>query len=124
MLDADERLLIAAREAAAFGYAPYSRICIGAAVRAGPMIYTGANVEIASFGCSMCAERIAIFNAVTAGAKQINALAVARLNSRAQLPCGACRQVMNEFGSGDAIVHVDGIGSFTFAQLLPFHDSP
>src|SRR5262245_58026522 len=99
MPDANEQLLAEARRAASFGYAPYSGVLVGAAVRAGHAIHTGANVENTSFALSVCAERVAIFKAVSAGEKQIDAVAVATLHSPAQLPCGACRQVMNEFAA-------------------------
>lgn len=93
-----------AREAAAHAYAPYSRFAVGAAVLAdtGEM-YRGANVENASYGLSICAERNAVFQAVAHGARRVEALAVYTPTTAATTPCGACRQVLLEFGA-DALV--------------------
>lgn len=93
-----------AREAAAHAYAPYSRFAVGAAVLAdtGEM-YRGANVENASYGLSICAERNAVFQAVAHGARRVEALAVYTPTPAATTPCGACRQVLLEFGA-DALV--------------------
>ena len=121
----DDELLAAARDAAASAYAPYSRFRVGAAVRAGGRIHRGANVENASYGLSICAERAAIFAAVAAGAKRIDALALACVDATADanpqslMPCGACRQVMAEFAGADLAVHVDRTGSMTLGALLP-----
>jgi cytidine deaminase len=121
----DPALLAAARQAAEGAYAPYSRFRVGAAVRAGARIFSGANVENASYGLSICAERAAIFAAISAGARRIDALALACVDAAADaspgalMPCGACRQVMAEFAGADLAVHVDRIGAFTLGQLLP-----
>jgi cytidine deaminase len=101
---AARRLEKAARSAAASAYAPYSRFPVGAAVLAGSgRIYPGCNVENASFGLSNCAERTAVFRAVAAGEKSIRAVAVYTPTKLPTTPCGACRQVINEFGP-DALV--------------------
>jgi cytidine deaminase len=93
------RLLTAARAAASQAYAPYSRFRVGAAVLADSgKIFTGANVENASYGLSNCAERTAVFAAVAAGARKIVAVAVYTPTRTPTTPCGACRQVINEFG--------------------------
>jgi cytidine deaminase len=93
-----------ARATASRAYAPYSRFAVGAAVLADSgEIYSGANVENASFGLSICAERNAIFQAVARGARKIVALAVYTATPLPTTPCGACRQVLAEFGS-DALV--------------------
>lgn len=100
------RLIEAAKKAQKNAYCPYSRYPVGAAVltEAGH-IYTGCNVENASFGLSMCAERTAIFKAVSHGEKRILSLAVAAKSAK---PCGACRQVIIEFAPKDAeIIYVD-----------------
>jgi len=92
------RLVAAARHASRAAYAPYSRFPVGAAVltRSG-RIFAGCNVENASYGLTVCAERNAVFAAVTAGRRRLLAVAVHTPTPRATLPCGACRQVINEF---------------------------
>jgi len=93
-----------AREAATHAYAPYSGFAVGAAVLTdGGAIHSSTNVENASFGLSNCAERNAIFQAVAHGARKLEALAVYTPTAAATMPCGACRQVLAEFGA-DAIV--------------------
>ena len=121
--DADwQALLAAAREASAHAHCPYSRFAVGAAVRAADgRMFTGCNVDIASFGLTMFAERNAIFQAVAAGAKDIVALAVYTPTSQPVSPCGACRQVMAEFGAADVLSSCDGETTkrWTVAELLP-----
>lgn len=93
----DDRLLRAARAARRRAYAPYSHFPVGAAVLASDgSIYAGANVENVSFGLTQCAERVAIQSAVAAGRRRLRTLAVAGRDGIS--PCGACRQVMAEFG--------------------------
>lgn len=97
-------LVRAAREARRRAYAPYSRFRVGAAVMtASGAVVTGCNVENASFGLSVCAERVAIQRAVAQGHRRLAAVAVAADRARA-MPCGACRQVMAEFGVRTVIV--------------------
>lgn len=88
-----------ARDAAKRAYAPYSQFAVGAAVltESGD-IYSAGNVENASFGLSVCAERNAIFHAVARGARALTALAVYTPTAAPTMPCGACRQVLAEFG--------------------------
>ena len=94
---ADEQLLALAREAMARSYSPYSRFKVGACLLcADGRVFTGCNVENASFGLTNCAERTALFKAVSEGAKEFAAIAIAAERS-APWPCGACRQVLNEF---------------------------
>ena len=98
------RLELAARRAVDRAYAPYSKFHVGSAVLAGSgRIYAGCNVENASYGLCNCAERTAIFAAVAAGEKVIRAVAVHTRTAEPTLPCGACRQVIHEFGP-DALV--------------------
>ncbi len=99
------RLIAAARRAARTAYAPYSKFRVGAAVltRTGK-IFTGANVENASYGLTNCAERTAVFAAVAAGERRITAVAVYTPTRQPTLPCGACRQVIGEFGPRAAVV--------------------
>lgn len=125
MTEADEALLAAARAAAGRAYAGYSNFRVGAAVRAGGKLYTGCNIENASYGLTICAERVAIFAAIADGARAIEELAVACVDvaqgadPAGLMPCGACRQVMAEFAGPELLVHVDRAGSFTLDQLLP-----
>ena len=110
-------------EAARRAYAPYSRFAVGAAVlSADGRIHTGANVENASFGLSMCAERNAIFRAVADGARTIDAVVVYTPTSDATPPCGACRQVLAEFGADALIVCCSDAAAdrhYRLADLLP-----
>jgi len=117
-----EELIRAARAVRENAYAPYSRFAVGAAVQgASGRIYTGANVENASYGLTMCAERVAIFRAVAEGEKRLTALAVVSDAPRPASPCGACRQVMVEFGIKTVIMSNtkgDRIAAL-LADLLP-----
>ncbi len=119
-------LLDAARQAAKMAYCPYSNFPVGAAVlMADGEIFTGCNIENASYGLTICAERVALFKAVSEGKGQIEAIAVSCLKSdpaqpSTLMPCGACRQVMAEFMSPEASVYVDGIKKvYRIAELLP-----
>lgn len=99
------RLLRAARTAARHSYSPYSGFPVGAAVRTGRgRIYAGTNVENASYGLTLCAERVAIFRAVTAGERDIRAVLVWTDTDEPTPPCGACLQVIHEFGPGATII--------------------
>jgi len=122
----DVQLLLAAAELARENaYAPYSHFTVGAAVlSAKGRMYAGCNVENASFGLSICAERAAIFAAVGAGERHIRSLAVVSDAQAPAMPCGACRQVLQEFGSTPDIPIVvattDGAQvSATLGELLP-----
>ncbi len=114
------RLVRAARAVRRRAYAPYSRFPVGAAVLTGAGgIVTGCNVENASYGLSICAERAAIQRAVAEGRRRLRVVAVAT-GPAASMPCGACRQVMREFGVRFVIVAGDRGGARTFrlAELL------
>lgn len=105
-------------------YAPYSRFPVGAAVQtASGEVFRGCNVENASSGLTLCAERVAIASAVAAGHRDLIALAVAVSPSAtaaaSRMPCGACLQVMAEFLSEEATIWVDGCGVFRLRELLP-----
>ena len=107
---AQSELLIRARDAARNAYAPYSGFPVGAAVLTEDgAIYAGANVENASYGLGVCAERSAISAAVSAGHREILAVAVAAPRKLYTTPCGACRQTLNEFRPqrGDMAVILD-----------------
>lgn len=118
-----QRLVTAARRAAKASYAPYSQFPVGAAVLADDgKVYSGCNVENASYGLCNCAERTAIFSAVAAGARAVRAVAVYTPTAVASSPCGACRQVINEFGPTALVISVcDGKErlEMTLDQLLP-----
>ena len=116
-------LLLKAREVAAAAYAPYSHFRVGAAVQdVDGRVFVGCNVENASYGLTVCAERNAIFAAVAGGAhRPLTALAVTCLDTDGGCsPCGACRQVMAEHLDPEAPIFVDGLGQFTIGQLLPY----
>lgn len=103
-------------------YAPYSGFSVGAALLAkNGEIYCGANVENASYGLAICAERSAVASAVTAGQREFAAIAIAGPDSAATVPCGACRQVLSEFGSSLVVLYTtpEGVSTTTLDQLLP-----
>jgi cytidine deaminase len=117
-------LLALARGVAQHAYAPYSHFRVGAAVRAANgATYVGCNVESASYGLTVCAERNAIFAAVAAGApRPLTAMALSCLDAETGgcMPCGACRQVIVEHLAPEARVVVDGGGDYRAVDLLPF----
>lgn len=122
------RLEKAARQAAAASYSPYSKFPVGAAVlTSSGHVFTGCNVENASYGLCNCAERTAIFTAAAAGERAIEAVAVYTPTPTATSPCGACRQVINEFGPTALVISVcDGSDRIetTLDQLLPHAFGP
>ncbi len=100
-----KKLKLAAKAAAGRAYAPYSKFRVGAAVLTGTgKVFTGCNVENASYGLSNCAERTAIFSAVAAGERKLSCVVVYTPTKNATAPCGACRQVIHEFGSKIRVV--------------------
>lgn len=105
-LSARERALLArARWARRSAYAPYSRFLVGAAVlMSSGKVYTGCNVENASYGLTCCAERTALFKAVSAGERRLKTIAVVLSAPSYGAPCGACRQVIYEFGNDAEIL--------------------
>ena len=125
MSDTDpEALLTAARDTLANAHAPYSQFPVAAAVLDDRgRVFTGANVENASYGLTMCAERVAIFTAIASGARGIRAIAVTARRVPAITPCGACRQVMAEFCEADTPIYSDtaggAIATWTAGALLP-----
>jgi len=125
MADKKEELLAAARKAREKAYAPYSHFHVGAAVLgASGGIYSGCNVENASFGLTCCAERNAIFAMVAAGETEMREILVIGESEEFLPPCGACRQVIAEFASPPTVVHMcDREGQSrdsTVAELVPF----
>lgn len=118
-----EELVKAAISAREQAYVPYSGFKVGAAVqgRSG-LIYSGCNIENASYGLSNCAERTAIFKAVSAGEQELIAIAVVADTPGPVSPCGACRQVMAEFGIRKILLaNLNGKQrTVTMEELLPF----
>lgn len=113
-----------AREAAKHAYAPYSGFRVGAAIlAANGEIHAGANVENASYGLAICAERNAVFQAVAGGVRRIAAVVVYTPTAVATTPCGACRQVLQEFGPDALIVCCTDDAAaerrYSMAELLP-----
>ncbi len=111
----------AARENA---YVPYSEFRVGAALLTKKgKVYTGCNVEIASFGATNCAERTAIFKAISEGEKEFEKIAIASSNDEETFPCGICRQVIVEFGKDIKIILGNSkkniVKEYTIEQLLP-----
>ncbi len=121
-------LLAEARRARECAYAPYSGFAVGAALLCeNGKIYTGANVENASYGATMCAERTALFRAVTEGERAFSALAIVggRIGEETVLcpPCGMCRQVLSEFCGSELPIYLEGaegVQTTTLGTLLPF----
>ena len=117
----DELLLEKAREMMNFAYVPYSGYRVGAALLAKDgTVYTGCNIENAAYGNTLCAERTALCKAVSEGAREFTAIAIAGAGS-APFPCGACRQSLYEFAPElRVLVTWDGnVREATLAQLLP-----
>ncbi|MFN8475020.1 MAG: cytidine deaminase [Anaerolineae bacterium] len=117
-----EQLIAAAAEARERAYAPYSRYRVGAAIlTADGDIFTGCNIENAVYPLATCAERTAAVHAVADGQRKFAAVAV--VTSDGGTPCGACRQILREFGGPSLVVYVaDAAGCYriyTLAQLLP-----
>ena len=117
-----QKLVDAALQARQWAYAPYSAYQVGAALlTSSGRVYDGVNVENAAYPTSMCAERVAVFKAVSEGERQFEAIAVATSNGGT--PCGSCRQVLSEFGLEMLVLVVDGEGKIvqeaTLSDLLP-----
>lgn len=114
-----------ARKAASGSYSPYSKFRVGAVVKCGDRLFNGANIENASYGLTVCAERVAIFSAISNGYTKIDEIAVSCVDApkdaekNSLMPCGACRQVMAEFSSPETIIHIDGVGQVTLSDILP-----
>ena len=121
----DKDLLDTARKIRLTSYSPYSEFKVGAAVICEDgEIYAGTNIENASYGLTICAERVAIFSAISAGNKKIQLIAIScdqskKLPPEELMPCGACRQVIQEFANESTKIIVDGVGKFGMSELLP-----
>ncbi len=120
------QLVKLAIEATEHSYSPYSKFQVGAALLAEDgLVFLGTNVENASYGLTMCAERVAFGTAIAAGARAFEAIAIVSSGAVAPSPCGACRQVMAEFCGGSLVVVLarctapDVIRTFRLDALLP-----
>jgi cytidine deaminase len=120
-------LIESAIHAREWAYAPYSHYAVGAALlTASGKVYEGVNIENAAFPTTMCAERVAIFKAVSEGEREFTAIAIATENGGS--PCGSCRQVLAEFGLQTLIIAADVTGKIhlegTVEKLLPTAFTP
>ncbi len=120
-----DRLRKVASDTRTHAYVPYSSFAVGAAILdEDGKIFSGCNVENASYGLTNCAERTAVFNMVSSGGRKIRALAVVAGSPRAISPCGACRQVLAEFAHPDTPVFLSNLDGdtieTTIGQLLPY----
>lgn len=119
-----EELLVEARKARERAYVPYSGFKVGAAVLTKDgRIFSGCNIENSAYSPTNCAERTAIFKAVSEGARDFVALEVVADTQQPVTPCGVCRQVISEFFSDDAVIYLSNMAGdvqeTTIAQLLP-----
>jgi cytidine deaminase len=120
-----ERLMRAAAKARRRAVAPYSQFKVGAALLArNGEVFTGANVESASYGLTCCAERVALFHALTSGKKHFVAMAVVARLAGGAMPCGACRQLLAEYAPDAVVLVADSnalkkIKEFPVCELLP-----
>ena len=124
-MNSTDALLKQARMAASRAHCPYSKFHVGAAVLCDDgSVIEGCNVENSSYGLTVCAERVALFNAMSQGKRPIE-LAVSCADAQegdsaaSRMPCGACRQVMQELLPPDAPIQIDGVGRRSLEQLLP-----
>ncbi len=117
-----QKLVQQAIGARKWAYVPYSHYAVGAALlTASGRVYDGVNIENAAYPVTVCAERVAIFKAVSEGERQFEAIAV--VTSNGGTPCGSCRQVLSEFGLDTLVIIADETGAvhqeLTVSQLLP-----
>lgn len=124
MFTTDQELIESARRARETAHAPYSGFAVGAALLSGDgRVFTGCNIENSTFGLTMCAERVAIFKAVSEGAREILKLAVVADHERFAPPCGCCRQMIWEFATEGAeviLANLNGaVQRFGIEDLFP-----
>lgn len=117
-MERHNELITKAKEAMEHAYVPYSKFKVGAAILTkGGSIYTGCNIENASFGATNCAERTAIFKAVSEGHKEISAIAIVSSNNEFTYPCGICRQVISEFMKDGEFIFENSKGEIKVINL-------
>ncbi len=120
-----EELTNIAANAGKSAYAPYSNYPVGAALLTGSgKVYTGCNIENGAYGDTMCAERVALFKAVSEGEKEFEAIAIVGGTEHPAYPCGSCRQVLSEFCDGNFKIYCrnlnDGpIEEYAFSAIMP-----
>ena len=120
-----ESLVSSAWEARLNAYAPYSQFHVGAALLAADgRVFTGANVENASLGLTMCAERVALGAAAAAGVRSVAAVALAGIDDDGVFPCGACRQVLSEFSPKMLVIRCRPDGGHSVISLTELLSSP
>lgn len=123
----EKKLIELAQVAKNNAYVPYSKFSVGAAVEVEDgEIFTGCNIENAAYGPSVCAERVAIFKAVSAGYREIKKIAIVA-GDNMSFPCGVCRQVLQEFGQRAEIIvakDLDHFKVFSIEELLPYGFGP
>lgn len=125
-INSARELVALAAKVALEAYAPYSRFRVGAAVRGEHGIYLGTNVENASYGLALCAERAALAAAVAAGERRISAIGIACIDAPAdagseqRLPCGACRQWLAELAPKAVLATLGVAHDYSVPELLPF----
>lgn len=123
-----DKLIESARKAKKNSYSPYSRFRVGSALLTSDgKIYTGCNIENSSFSLTICAERTALFKAISEGKKKFKAIVVSSDNEEFAFPCGACRQVINELAGDIDIILTNGkkkIKKFRTSDLLPYPFTP
>ena len=119
----DEELLEKAKKASENAYAPYSKFKVGAALLTSEGIFTGCNVENISYSATMCAERVAIFNAISNGSPEFEAICIYHPGNKMPYPCGSCLQVLSEFvfdlGFPVYVANDYNIEEYTLEELLP-----
>ena len=125
MVEIDQKLADLAKEIAKKAHAPYSNFRVGAAlITDSGNIYTGCNIENASYPATICAEDVAVFKAISEGETKIDTLAVACIDAESDtaiFPCGISRQRMSEFNTENVIVvNNDGYKKYKFSEILPF----
>tara|TARA_E500000081_G_scaffold41842_1_gene45440 strand:- start:420 stop:809 length:390 start_codon:yes stop_codon:yes gene_type:complete len=125
MVEIDQKLADLAKEIAKKAHAPYSNFRVGSAlITDSGNIYTGCNIENASYPATICAEDVAVFKAISEGETKINTLAVACIDAESDtaiFPCGISRQRMSEFNTENVIVvNNDGFKKYKFSEILPF----